>query len=139
MRRIVAVVVLIGLALAPALSFAATYPSVGNNQAGPLVTMHSAATTGNGTFFDFGGKVRYVTIYIQWHASCTGGAVIVETADNGGYSGTWAALTSAITYTAGKQDVVQIIAPARAIRVRISSNVTGTGASVSVYAQGSNT
>ena len=136
MRRILIFAVL-GLALAPALSFGNDYPAPALGSAGPTVTLQSGATTGSGTAIDFKGKVKLITIYIQWHAACTGGAVVIDTADTSGYAGTWAVLTTQ-TYAAGTQVVVNIVAPLNAIRARISPNVTGTGASVSVYAKGAN-
>jgi hypothetical protein len=140
MRRASILSVIIGLAFAPAL-FSLTYPCpAAGSGPGGMVTLHNAATTAAaGTVLEMGNCPAKVTIYITWSAcsaNCAG-AVILETADTASYAGTWAALTPAISITASKQDVLNITQPFKNLRVRISTTVSGTAATVTVKAQGS--
>ncbi len=104
--------------------------------------LHDATTTGNGNILLCKGDSRCVTIMLQSNGTTSGGTLSIEeafyrTAD-GVYSGTWSVIQtiSASTITGSTQQFVHILgASVYALRVRISSDITG-GGTVTVWAWG---
>ncbi len=97
-----------------------------------------AATTGNGSVFLPRGQVARVTVILQSTGTTSGGAVSIEecffedigTSPGVEYAGTWSLITPAVsasTFTGGAQIVVHISGSVWALRVRISSTITGGG------------
>lgn len=96
-------------------------------------TLQNAATaTGNGTAVGSPmTNCRESAVYVSWLTGVASGVVTVESADNTGYTGTWASL-AVVTYASGapKEDIVQITGIHGALRARISTAVTGQGVTV---------
>lgn len=80
----------------------------------------TGTTIGSG----FMARCRESAIYLKPTASITAGAIQVESADDPNYTGTWAAIGSALTLTAGTQTLVQVTGVHMALRTRISTGVT---------------
>jgi len=108
--------------------------------------LHDAATTGNGGILLFHGTTARVTIALQSTGTTSGGTLSIEEAywkdlDGAGpdpvYAGTWSVIqaVSASSFTGGAQLVVHVLGSVWALRVRISSDITG-GGTVSVWAWG---
>jgi hypothetical protein len=109
--------------------------------------LHDAATTGNGGIFLPHGQTARVTLAIQGAGTISTGVLSIEEAywkdlDGSGpdpvYAGTWSVIQS-VTLTAltgGAQQVVHVTGSVWALRARITTNVTGSGGSVSVWAWG---
>lgn len=108
---------------------------------GTPLQLQNAATTGNGQILRLRGCTQNLTIVLQSTDTTSGGAVQIEEAyfrdDENAYSGTWSPLGSAInasSFTGGAQQHVHIQNYSIwALRVRISSDITG-GGSISVWA-----
>jgi hypothetical protein len=66
------------------------------------------------------------THYIDWSNGISAGAVIIETASDPLYAGTWAPVQT-VTYAAGspKQEYVRVQGQYKALRHRISTGTTG--------------
>lgn len=98
------------------------------------------ATTASGILV-LRGQCDRLTVALQSHGTTSGGAVTVEEAyyDPNGpvYSGTWSVLqaTNASTFSGSTQTVIHWEGSFWAVRVRISSTITG-GGSVSAWAWG---
>jgi acetyl-CoA carboxylase carboxyltransferase component len=103
---------------------------------GVPVTLQDAATTGNGTAIMVPSSFKYHQFLIKGVATISAGKIMLEGADATDYAGTWAALAAEQTIIAGEL-IVQVVGVLRAIRARISTNVTGAGGSVSVEYTGS--
>lgn len=107
------------------------------------ITMQSQATTGAGQILRLRGQSQQVTVVLQSHGTTSGGAVTIEECyfadDANPYAGTWSVIGSAVnasSFTGGAQSVIHIIGYSIwALRVRISSDITG-GGSVTVVAWG---
>ncbi len=101
---------------------------------GPFA-FHTATTTGDGGILIARGECERLTIVLQSNGTTSGGTVTVEEAYfdpnvTGTYTGTWSVIGSAVsasTFTGGAQSVVHIVGSFWAVRVRISSNITGGG------------
>lgn len=93
--------------------------------------LQDAATTGNGVAKQFKGQPREIKIYIEGSSGVGAGAVQLEEAASDDYAGTWAAIGSPVTVTADTVKTVALTAAVRAVRARISTNVTG--GTVTVY------
>ena len=91
----------------------------------PLVTLLSAATTGNGDEVNLHRVNRETTVNIKWSAGCGAGVITVEVAETCGYAGTWAPWSVVAWSAASKTDVVHILAPVGCVRSRVSTTVTG--------------
>lgn len=76
-------------------------------------------------------QCQETAVYIRWGAAVTAGSVIVETASDSTYTGTWASLTTVAWSAAGKEDVVQITGVMLALRTRIS--VASVGGAVDTW------
>lgn len=94
--------------------------------------LQNAATTGNGTAVDTRQNGSEHTFYIAAAGTITAGAIQIETARSDDYTGTWAALGSAVTLTTNTTAIVQITGCLLAVRARVSTNLTGTTPSVTV-------
>ncbi len=104
-----------------------------------LVQMQDAQTTGNGNILLLRGACSRLTVYIQGNGTISAGAITIEEAyyDPNGpvYAGTWSTIGSAVTITSA-QTAVHAVGSFWAVRCRISTTVTGSGGSVSVWAWG---
>ena len=76
------------------------------------------------------------TFYIEFSAGSAAGVVQVETASNRDYTGTWASEATVTWSAASKAHVVHITALMQAVRLRISTTVTG--GTVVAYAMAAN-
>lgn len=95
--------------------------------------LQDAASTGNGTAVDLQCRTRETTVYASWSSGTSAGVVTVETAEDDGYTGTWASLGTISWSAASKQDVMQITGALRAVRARISTTVTGGTVTVKLF------
>lgn len=77
-------------------------------------------------------QCRESAVYVDWSTGVSAGVVMVETAYDANYAGTWATL-STVTFasTAPKEDIVQITGTGMALRTRISTAVSN--GTVSTY------
>ncbi len=112
--------------------------------------LHLVQTTGNGGILYLRGQCARLTIVIQGTGTTSGGTLTIEEAlynidipSDGfpitpAYSGTWStigAVINASDVSGGKQEVIHAEGSFWAVRVRISSNITG-GGTVTVYGWG---
>ncbi len=100
------------------------------------------ATTASGIMLLYGQCAR-LTVVVQGAGTIDAGAVTIEEAyyDPNGpvYAGTWSVIGSPIagtSVTGGKQLVTHVVGSFWAVRVRISTTVTGSGGAVTVVAWG---
>lgn len=117
-----------------------------------IVMMQNAATTGDGNILYLHGECRNVTIYLQSNGTTSGGTLSIEEAfyeTRGGgtqtagtpdppYANTWSVIQSvnASTFSGNAQLAVHIAEiSCMALKVRISSNITG-GGTVTVWGWG---
>lgn len=84
-------------------------------------TLNAATTIGPG----FMSRCRETAIYIEWSAASSAGAVVVESAFNEAYAGTWANLATVNWVSGSRVDIVQITGVHGALRTRVSSAITG--------------
>ena len=73
----------------------------------------------------FMNQCRETAVYVQWSAGTSAGVVTVESADQAGYSGTWAPLATVTWSAESSESLVQITGVMGAIRTRISTTITG--------------
>lgn len=86
----------------------------------------TTTTTGTGTAVDLKGVSREITVYIVTSdATVSAGGVQIEEADDPAYAGTWSPIGSPITPVQNAQLVVRATGCFKAIRARISTNITG--------------
>jgi len=105
--------------------------------------LQSAATTGTGGLLYLRGGTARVTVVLQSTGTTSGGAVSIEEAyydqESGDpvYAGTWSVVqaVNASDFTGTAQKVVHLTGSFWALRVRISSTITG-GGMISVWAWG---
>jgi hypothetical protein len=96
----------------------------------------AATTTGTGTAVDLKGQSREITIYIiTTNATVTTGAVQIEEADDPTYAGTWSPIGSPVTPVANSQIVIRATGCFKAVRARVTTDLTG-GATISVRLAG---
>jgi len=94
---------------------------------GVPVTVQSAATTGSGTVIAIPNSFTEHIFTINGSSGVAAGAIQIETADDPGYSGTWAPVGSAITIQASKEIASNISGIYPFLRANISTPVvTGT-------------
>lgn len=89
----------------------------------------AAATTGTGTSIPF-HECRQIIWTVEGAGTISGGTVVIETADQTDYSGTWSELDSITASTLSGGAAYSGTYPAAAsgfVRGRISSNITGGG------------
>lgn len=109
------------------------------------IKLHSATTTGNGGVLMLYGQCARATIVLQSNGTTSGGAVSIEESFNEGnasnpglqYSGTWSVIqaVNAADFTGTAQKVIHVTGSVWALRVRVSSDITG-GGSITVWAYG---
>ncbi len=108
-----------------------------------VVKLQDAATTGNGGILYMRGGSARLTVVLQSTGTTSGGTVSIEEAyynlDAGDpvYAGTWSVIQSvnANSFTGTVQLVEHYVGSYWAVRVRISSTITG-GGTVSAWAWG---
>lgn len=89
------------------------------------LTLFSAlSASGDGTSFQLDADNSESVIYVRWSAGVTAGQVVVETASDETYTGTWSNLAT-INFTADKEDSAAITGAYAAVRVRISIALVG--------------
>lgn len=103
---------------------------------GVPVTLQSAATTGNGTAIQVPNSFHKHQFLIKGAGTISAGKIKLEGADQTDYSGTWALLATEVVIIAGEL-IVQYEGVLRAVRARISENVTGALGTVTVEYTGS--
>lgn len=98
--------------------------------------LQNAQTTGNGNALDLrpAGMSVDLMISIIGSAGVATGAVQVEEADDPAYAGTWAPIGGPVTVLASQIQTVRASGGFRAIRARISTNVTGGTVTVNATA-----
>lgn len=84
-------------------------------------TINAATTIGPGLM----SRCRETAIYIEWSAGVTAGSVVVESAFNQAYAGTWANLATVSWTSASRVDIVQITGVHGALRTRLSVGIVG--------------
>lgn len=93
-----------------------------------LLSSAIALNTAAGVDRPVGRQCKAWAVYIEWQASTSAGAVQVETARDGAYTGTWAPLGSPIAWTAvTSQTVITFNGVYGAVRTRISTAIAGGG------------
>lgn len=97
------------------------------------ILLQNAQTTGNGDTIDEKCGYSQTTVYVNWSAGVSAGAVTLETADSA-IPVDWAYLAT-ITYNDGKPSVIHVIAPLSFVRARISTTVVGGTVTVSLRAK----
>jgi hypothetical protein len=109
---------------------------------GPQVLFTAqTATTANGIFY-ISGLCARATVAIIGAGTLSTGVVTIEeayyTPQGSPYAGTWSPITTvtASTLTGGAHTVIHIAASIWALRVRISTTVTGAGGSITAVAWG---
>lgn len=94
--------------------------------------MLDAVTTGTGTEFQVNGG-KLLKVFFQPSAgTVSAGAVTIEEAYATGYTGTWSPIGSAQTLASTTTQVLIFEGPFKAIRARVTTNVTG-GATVTCW------
>ncbi len=135
MRKLLVLALVVGLLAAPAL--AVTYPVPSATVAvGTTLTLLDAATTGTSTVVTTKYKVMTQVIELHWNGTCSGGAVIIETAPSATFADTWVPLTTVSAHS-DITDIIVLTFPTQSVRARVSSNVTG-GGNLTVYYTGVN-
>ncbi len=100
-----------------------------------FIFQDDVSSAGDGNELDLLGVTKDYTWYVKVGSGVTSGSVIIEQADQKGYSGGWSQIASINLATkANTQVVVQNSGPMRAVRTRIASinngsiTITGLGA-----------
>lgn len=99
---------------------------------GQEVTIFPAATTGTGSSYLVPVSDKNPVFSFRGAGTISGGTVLLEEAMDPDYSGTWSVLytLTASNLTGGATQVIHILGSVRAVRVRVSSNITGAGGSI---------
>ena len=91
-----------------------------------LTKLLSAASTDEvSAGVDLTDDVQYVTVYIEWGAGTGAGVVQIEEAPHAEYAGTWAPVQELTWAQASVTDAVHLTGAYAALRVRITTGVTG--------------
>jgi len=105
------------------------------------VQVLNAVTTGSGILM-LKGQCARLTVVLQSNGTTSGGAITIEEAyydpQDAPYTGTWGAVGTAInasTFTGNAQQPVHALGSFWAVRIRVSSNITG-GGTVTAWAWG---
>lgn len=99
---------------------------------GNFVTLQSAATSGNGTAIGVPDSFKHHNIIIKGSAGIASGAIQIETADAGDYSGTWAPIGGGpITVIASTEISYAFEGVYKFLRARISTAIGGGTVTVS--------
>ena len=96
-----------------------------------VTNLLSNALTGSGAK-SLLGQSSHVTAYVRWPAGVSAGSVIIETAPNKEFTGTWSNLTTLTTAAADSIDTWRGTGPFGAIRARIGTTVVSSGEGVYV-------
>ena len=84
----------------------------------------------------FASQIRESTFYVVFGPNTTAGAVMIESAHNPAYTGTWAQQGSTVSWAAATRvHTVSITGTFLALRARISTAITGGTVSVIVVAR----
>ncbi len=70
-------------------------------------------------------KCRESAVYVVWGAGVSAGSVLIESAHDSTYAGTWAAYSTVSWSAASKVDIVQITGVAYNLRTRIGTSIVG--------------
>lgn len=89
--------------------------------------MLDAVTTGTGTEFQINGGKQLKVFFQAGGTTISTGAVQIEEAYATGYTGTWSPIGSPQTISTTTTNVIVFEGPFKAIRARVTTNVTGTG------------
>ena len=81
------------------------------------------ALTGSGSVTPLNGSKNF-TVNVRWGAGTSAGSVIIETAPDKDFAGTWSNLTTLSWATASTIDTWRGTGPFGAIRARIGTTVT---------------
>ena len=97
------------------------------------VLVLDTVTTGSGILM-IKGQCARLTVVLESTGTTSGGAVTIEEAyydpNDDPYAGTWSAIGTAINasaFTGGAQLVTHALGSFWAVRIRVSSNITGGG------------
>lgn len=96
---------------------------------GAPYTLQSAATTGNGLAVAIPANFQNHNVSVEGSGTITGGTISIEEADTPDYTGDWSVITT-INGTDVTSDAIKVTHVAglvRALRARISSDITGGG------------
>lgn len=91
------------------------------------ILLQSAASTGNGNTWNFRGISGEYTLSVEPTGTVSGGEVQFESAPYDSYGGTWSAVGSAMTPSTSTLVTQQVTGRYRAMRARITSDITGGG------------
>ena len=114
-------------------------PNAGASPVFALRTIINAKTAQNEVGYYpeiMNGKYIESTLYVVFDGTAAAGTVVVETANDRDYAGTWANIGTVTFASASKQHYVSVTGVFAAIRVRISSAITS--GTISAYAIGTN-
>jgi len=95
-------------------------------------TLLANALTGTGRATNALDGSKHFNFSIQWGVGTTAGVVVVETAPNDAFAGTWFVLKTFTWATPNTIDVAREVGPFNAIRARVTTTVTTTDAGVTV-------
>ena len=73
------------------------------------------------------GSYRGLTMVVEFATGSTAGAVVLEEADLVAYAGSWSLTATATLGTAPEQHIIHYEGKALALRVRVSTTVSGGG------------
>jgi hypothetical protein len=136
MRKLLVLALVLVLGATPALAYNYTAPS-SSVARGPVATIMTAGTTAaSSTVITTDYKVGVQVITLFWHGTCSGGTVIIETADLAAFDHTWVPLAT-ISAHSNIEDHITLTYPTHSVRARISSDITG-GGNLTVYYTGVN-
>ena len=99
-----------------------------------LLTAETALDTAGAFPASLHGQYIEATIYVGFDADSLAGAVVVETCHDPRFTGTWANIATVTWATADTMHYVSVTGIYRALRVRISSDVTSGTVDVRVSA-----
>lgn len=85
-----------------------------------------AVTTGTGTGIQVNGG-KLAKVFFKGAGTVSAGAVQFEEATDKDYTGTWSPIGSPQTLTTNQEDVLVFQGPFKAVRARVTTNVTGGG------------
>jgi hypothetical protein len=89
----------------------------------------SAAITGTGIAYSIPNSSKDSNVNLRGAGTISGGTIIIEEASDPTFAGTWSQIQSitASALTGGAEQIVHIAGLVRALRARISSDITGGG------------
>lgn len=108
----------------------ATYPAA---MSGVVFALQAAQTTGNGNVLSIPPSFNSHSFMITAASGTTSGAVTIETSNDPGLTGTWAAIVpdksiaNPLTVVAGADLLIAYTGRLNAVRARISTTIAGGG------------